>query len=629
VRLLVIMLALSGFVASVAHGRKPRIAVFDLDASGVSRLMARDVSDQLRRKLIETNRFIVPERQAMEDILREQEAGVTLRGCLDETTSTCFVEIGRIVQAEEMIVGTLHKRSVSVRLVDLESTENLFAVDEPWFGTAHLSLALDRLVYRLLKYSPLSGRVSSVRGRDAVFDVGSDDGARPGMLFRIDRVVERVRGFPERDSVGVARVESVQEGFSIASIIGTGARAQEGYLVTDLPVAPAPLRRAYLTIRCNPVPANITIDGLPRAQAGKEAFQVELEPGEHAVGLTPVRGWYDAAERSFDLEPGARETWNVMLTRQTAYLTVASDRPDAEVRIDTVAAGRRSRPSGTRPTGRAVALPPGAYRVQVSKPGYEMATEVVRLGPHQRRTINVPLAPRWGYLVVTSEPVGAQVFVDGELRGDTDEDGLGLQLLAISHEVRVVSDGETRARSVDILVSERNSLFEDFRVKPPEYAAAHGYITIDYSRRSPRRGGTLEANGTQLTAFNGLKIGWGAIRDWYMLEVVLSPIIPEVGRLRGRSVWYIAGSAQFGLCHRFGVFVPYAAVGWEDILSRDFDSEGVFWTLGLLVGDWTVPMAGRFMLHASYRTTWIDEPESPHWRVVYIGVAIAWAKRPD
>ncbi len=78
------------------------------------------------------------------------------------------------------------------------------------------------------------------------------------------------------------------------------------------------------------------------------------------------------------------------------------------------------------------------HRVEMSLFGYHTAVRTVRLETAQTRRLNVQLEEVIGNLAVTTEPQGAEVWVDGELQGTSDT---VLTLHAIDHDIELRKDG--------------------------------------------------------------------------------------------------------------------------------------------------------------------------------------------
>jgi len=99
---------------------KIRLAILDLDPVGVDNVTALTVSDLLRTELFNTGLFMVIERQQMTSILKEQE--YQMSGC---TSTECAVQIGRLLSANKILVGTVNKLGksfiINARIVNVET----------------------------------------------------------------------------------------------------------------------------------------------------------------------------------------------------------------------------------------------------------------------------------------------------------------------------------------------------------------------------------------------------------------------------------------------------------------------------------------------------------------------------
>lgn len=316
-----IFIAIITLSVSIADGRERlRVVVNDLDANGVTEQIARVVSDHLRVKLIETRRFIIPEREKMEAVLSEQAVGLQLGECFSHE---CAVEIGRLLQANKMIVGTVsllnRTYNISIRFIDLETGAAEFSADEKVQSIDDLYLAAERLAARIAAFIPPRGSVTAVSGEDIIIDLGTSDGITTGMPFRIMRRVERVPGFPEEELVATVRTVSVQETWSRAAYqvepglmtrrpaIGVGdvAIGPQTVVVTELP------QYAFLTVYSRPIGAEVYVDNLFRGRTTDTGLEVRLTAGEHRVRLAAPA--HHAEERVIELQPNQRTSFNATL----------------------------------------------------------------------------------------------------------------------------------------------------------------------------------------------------------------------------------------------------------------------------------------------------------------------------
>ncbi|MBI4977621.1 MAG: hypothetical protein HZC28_09070 [Spirochaetes bacterium] len=113
--------------AAVFGQMKDNVAVMDLvPGSRISAAEAVQLSDLIRNAFVEEKAFTVIERTQVDKIFKEQELQMT--GCTDKD---CQVEIGRMLSANKMIIGTVAKAdervTISLRLVSVESSETLIA----------------------------------------------------------------------------------------------------------------------------------------------------------------------------------------------------------------------------------------------------------------------------------------------------------------------------------------------------------------------------------------------------------------------------------------------------------------------------------------------------------------------
>ena len=99
---------------------KISLAVLELDAKGISISDASIITDRLRAELFKTNKFIVLEREKVEEILSEQ--GFQLSGC---TSDECIVEVGKLIGVQQIVAGKIGKIgnlfTMTVRIVDIET----------------------------------------------------------------------------------------------------------------------------------------------------------------------------------------------------------------------------------------------------------------------------------------------------------------------------------------------------------------------------------------------------------------------------------------------------------------------------------------------------------------------------
>ena len=118
--LLFLISVITFFNSTILAQTRTTIAVMDLSAAGVAETDAQVITSRLRADLFNTEKFIVLEREKMEDILKEQ--GFQLSGC---TSSECAVEAGQLMGVKQMVAGEIGKVGnlyvLTIRLIDVET----------------------------------------------------------------------------------------------------------------------------------------------------------------------------------------------------------------------------------------------------------------------------------------------------------------------------------------------------------------------------------------------------------------------------------------------------------------------------------------------------------------------------
>ena len=108
----------AGYDRASQSGDPLNVAVIDLDAISMSIAEAVTLTNRLRVELFRTGRFVVLERAKMQEILEEQ--GFQETGC---TTSDCLVEVGQLLNMQQMISGSVSKfgnvYTIELRIFDV------------------------------------------------------------------------------------------------------------------------------------------------------------------------------------------------------------------------------------------------------------------------------------------------------------------------------------------------------------------------------------------------------------------------------------------------------------------------------------------------------------------------------
>lgn len=245
--------------------------------------------------------------------------------------------------------------------------------------------------------------VSTVEGAEVAID-GEAAGTAPLEPVELTAGVHQVR----------VRAERYEDFTAVVEVEGGGASQT---LMAELLA-----RWAEVTFQSQPPGASVRVDG---ALLGKTPLVSDVLAGDHAYEV--VLGGYKPRRGRFAVT--AREPQELPLLRldpTDGMLVVRSVPAGATV---TVAGVYR----GTTPLD--LELAPGrGYGVRVSKAGFEPAAQKVKIVSGETRELDLELVSREGEVRIAAWPPEAQVFVNGELRGQASQT---LSLAAVEQEIEI------------------------------------------------------------------------------------------------------------------------------------------------------------------------------------------------
>jgi formylglycine-generating enzyme required for sulfatase activity len=170
--------------------------------------------------------------------------------------------------------------------------------------------------------------------------------------------------------------------------------------------------------------ASVLVDG--EAVGETPLAPLELPPGEHALIVRSER--YQELATKVTIEGGGQaQSLKLELVPNWAEITFDSKPQGAQIRVDGQAVGE---------TPLTAELLAGVRAVELVRPGWKPYAKRLKVVAGEAQTLpSVRLQPADGNLVVSSEPPGATVEVDGSFRGRTP---LDLKLApGRGHELRV------------------------------------------------------------------------------------------------------------------------------------------------------------------------------------------------
>ena len=164
--------------------------------------------------------------------------------------------------------------------------------------------------------------------------------------------------------------------------------------------------RGNIRIETDPPGARIIFNNLPVPELSPCTIK-DQKVGSHLILIE--KAGFDSIETTVEVEKDQTVTRKFTLSRQYARLKVTSDPSGATIYLD-------GDVIGTTPLERSD-LTPGESTIIVSKEGYEPNSQQIRLIASQLKTIHVDLFLMMGSVSITTNPTGADVWLDGQSVG--------------------------------------------------------------------------------------------------------------------------------------------------------------------------------------------------------------------
>jgi formylglycine-generating enzyme required for sulfatase activity len=183
---------------------------------------------------------------------------------------------------------------------------------------------------------------------------------------------------------------------------------------------------AEVTFRSQPAGATVKVAG---EAVGRTPITAEVIAGNHSLEVL-LEGYKPHVDRLRVVANEPLTHTTVVLHPAEGNLSLASDPAQATVTVDGVY-------RGTTPIDLDLA-PNEEHELEVSKAGHLGHVERIRVRSGESRQLAVTLQPMRGEIAVSSRPPGAEIIVDGETFGSTDQT---LTLPAAEHVIEVRKDG--------------------------------------------------------------------------------------------------------------------------------------------------------------------------------------------
>ena len=244
-----------------------------------------------------------------------------------------------------------------------------------------------------------------------------------------------------------------------------------------------------LEVTSVPPEAAIELDGASTGEVTPHTF-TGLDVGDHPVKVTLAD--YEPAEKTAKVVAGDTVTADFTLVKLTGDLEVLSTPAEAAIELDGASTGEVTPHTFT-------GLDVGDHPVKVTLADYEPAEKTAKVVAGDTVTADFtlePIPPATGSIKVTSDPPGAEIWIDTVDTGETTEftfDGIAPG----DHTVKVtlagyedaeqtvnVIDGETFTADFT-LVEVPNPPMAEFLAFPRQGTAPLAVLFLDLSRGSP------------------------------------------------------------------------------------------------------------------------------------------------
>lgn len=183
---------------------------------------------------------------------------------------------------------------------------------------------------------------------------------------------------------------------------------------------------APVKIVSRPAGAEVLIDA---KRVGRTPLTTELLQGAHDLRIN--LGGYQTWRGKFTVVANKPQTLpKITLAQANGQLMIESDPSDANVIVNDVYRGQT-------PIELALA-PDQMHEIALSKAGYEPAARTLKLRAEETRHLDIALQARLGEVRVATQPTGAQLYVNGEPKGEANQ---VLNLTAVPHEFEIRKPG--------------------------------------------------------------------------------------------------------------------------------------------------------------------------------------------
>ena len=299
----------------------------------------------------------------------------------------------------------------------------------------------------------LTGKVTSIHGDVIELSLGSEKGIKSGDSGRVYYTF-RVGQQEKPIYIAKFKITHLSEKSSMAQIEDSTGEVKVGYSVEV--VVKESVR---LEVKSEPSGAKVYIDG---KELGDTPLALsDIKTGRHQIRV--VKAGYESYEVLVETGVGRKEVMaDLKKVLRKGELVIRTVPTKAAIYLN-------ENSVGTSPY-EGKGLSPGKYRIRVTMEGYEPWGQEVTVKAHEKLEVLASLKGLTGRLVIRTEPLEANIYLDGNFAGKSPYDGKALP--PGTHKIRVLKEGyETLEKDVTVKPGEIVEL-------PVELALMEGELVV-------------------------------------------------------------------------------------------------------------------------------------------------------
>ena len=276
---------------------------------------------------------------------------------------------------------------------------------------------------------------------------------------------------------------------------------------------------SFLALTVEPKNASVYINGELQQIDDNGELMVMLPYGEHQYRIE-ANGYMNEA----GVIAVGKETVTKVIRLKSALATlkINSTTPGADIIVNNQKRGTGSW-SGS--------LTAGMYLIECQKPGYHNYQTSITLAKQEEKALTIPaLTAKYGSIVVSVKPIGAEVWMDGAKLGTSP--GVFSNVLATKHTIEVKKAGyQTLRKTFELAEGEKNTI--DGALEKEQAAAPAPAPSGSGSGGSSRGSGSGSSSGSssprsssgslQLFPVWGITLGNTTVSDMKRLGFTVEP----------------------------------------------------------------------------------------------------------